>query len=147
VSSSGISWAVCKSAPCTRQITTPAPNHSVFYRPDALPAAQPTASKHWRPNRNMLMDKKLTPIFHSYHLAYWCCQYIWQSQQISYPRQPNAMKTSTNKQDNNARRIVMACHDGVCTAYHFDQPHSSTKQRWTPISLYCTLHRVYISHS
>jgi len=28
--------------------TTPAPHHSVFYRPDALPAAQPTASKHWR---------------------------------------------------------------------------------------------------
>ena len=26
--------------------TTPAPHHSVFYRPDALPAAQPTASKH-----------------------------------------------------------------------------------------------------
>jgi len=22
--------------------------HSIFYRPDALPAAQPTASKHWR---------------------------------------------------------------------------------------------------
>ena len=30
-----------------RQVTTPAPHHSVFYRPDALPAAQPTASKHW----------------------------------------------------------------------------------------------------
>ena len=27
-------------------ITTPAPHHSVFYMPDALPAAQPTASKH-----------------------------------------------------------------------------------------------------
>jgi len=26
--------------------TTPAPRHSVFYRPDALPATQPTASKH-----------------------------------------------------------------------------------------------------
>ena len=39
---------ICKSAPCSRQITTPAPHHSVFYRPDALPAAQPTASKHWR---------------------------------------------------------------------------------------------------
>ena len=25
----------------------PAPHHSVFYRPDALPATQPTASKHW----------------------------------------------------------------------------------------------------
>jgi len=26
--------------------TMPAPHHSVFYRPDALPAAQPTVSKH-----------------------------------------------------------------------------------------------------
>ena len=47
-SGSGISWAICKSAPRSRQLTTPAPHHSVFYRPDALPAAQPTASKHWR---------------------------------------------------------------------------------------------------
>ena len=46
VSGSGISWAICKSSPPSRQITTPAPHHSVFYRPDALPAAQPTASKH-----------------------------------------------------------------------------------------------------
>ena len=46
VRGSGISWAVCKSAPRSRQINTPAPHHSVFYRPDALPAAQPTASKH-----------------------------------------------------------------------------------------------------
>ena len=29
-----------------RQITTPAPHHSSFYGPDALPATQPTASKH-----------------------------------------------------------------------------------------------------
>ena len=27
-------------------LLVPAPHHSVFYRPDALPAAQPTASKH-----------------------------------------------------------------------------------------------------
>ena len=46
VSGSGISWAICKSAPCSRQTTMPAPHQSVFYRPDALPAAQPTASKH-----------------------------------------------------------------------------------------------------
>ena len=33
-----------KSAPrCSGQITTPAPHHSTFYKPDALPAAQPTA--------------------------------------------------------------------------------------------------------
>ena len=30
VSGSGISWAVCKPAPRSRQITTPAPHHSVF---------------------------------------------------------------------------------------------------------------------
>ena len=36
------------SAPRSKQITMPAPHCSVFYRPDALPAAQPTASKHWR---------------------------------------------------------------------------------------------------
>jgi len=58
---SGISWAICKSAPRSRQITVPAPHHSVFYRPDALPAAQPTASKHWRPvctsdNKSIYLD-------------------------------------------------------------------------------------------
>ena len=47
VSGSGISWAICKCAPRSRQITTPVSHHSVFYRPDALPAAEPTASKHW----------------------------------------------------------------------------------------------------
>ena len=47
VSGSGISLAICKSAPRSRQITMPAPRCSVFYRPDALPAAQPTVSKHW----------------------------------------------------------------------------------------------------
>jgi len=48
VSGRGINWAICKSAPRSRQITTPALHHSVFYRSDALPAAQPTASKYWR---------------------------------------------------------------------------------------------------
>jgi len=48
VSSSGIRWAICKSAPRSRQITAPAPHRSVFYRPDALPVAQPTVSRRWR---------------------------------------------------------------------------------------------------
>jgi len=48
---SGISWTICKqSAPRSRQITTQTPHHSVFYRPDALPDAQPTVSKHRRHN-------------------------------------------------------------------------------------------------
>jgi len=37
MSGSGISWAICKSAPHPRHITTPASHHSGFYRPDALP--------------------------------------------------------------------------------------------------------------
>ena len=49
---SGISWTMCKSfAPRSRQITMPVSQHSVFCRLDALPAIQPTASKHWRPQR------------------------------------------------------------------------------------------------
>ena len=39
---------ISKFAPRSRQITMPAPHHSVFYRPDALHANQPTVSKHWR---------------------------------------------------------------------------------------------------
>jgi len=46
VSGSGISWATRKSAPRPTHISTSAFHHSVFYRPDAHPAAQPTASKH-----------------------------------------------------------------------------------------------------
>jgi len=46
VSSSGISWTMCKSAPLPRHITMPASHHSVFYRPDDLSAAEPTASEH-----------------------------------------------------------------------------------------------------
>ena len=49
------SWAICKSARHSRQITTPATHHSVFYRPDALPVAQPTASKHWRQVLNSIV--------------------------------------------------------------------------------------------
>jgi len=57
VSGSCISWAICKSAPRSRQITMPAPNHSVFYRPDALPATQPTVSKHSRQQYQIIKSK------------------------------------------------------------------------------------------
>jgi len=44
---SGISWTICKSfVPHSRQITMPAPHHSIFYGPDALPDAQSTVPKH-----------------------------------------------------------------------------------------------------
>ena len=42
VSGSGISWAICKSAPHSRQITMPAPHHSLFigWMPFLLPNQQ-----------------------------------------------------------------------------------------------------------
>ena len=61
VSGSSISWVICKPAPCSRQITMPAPHHSVFYRPDAIPNAQPTVSKHWRQSKPVSeYNKKLS---------------------------------------------------------------------------------------
>jgi len=45
VSGSGISWDICKSAPRCRHNHASTPPLS-FYRLDALPATQPTASKH-----------------------------------------------------------------------------------------------------
>jgi len=74
---SGISWAICKYALRSRQITMPAPNHSVLYRLDALPAAQPTASKHWRhcPGRRGHFMGVFVVLHssrqHSLHLSHW----------------------------------------------------------------------------
>jgi len=43
VSGSGISWAICKSAPRSRLITMPAPNHSSFLQA-GCPSCRPTNS-------------------------------------------------------------------------------------------------------
>jgi len=48
VSGSGISWVICKSAPHSRQITMPAPHHSVFFTgrmPFLLPNQQCQSTK------------------------------------------------------------------------------------------------------
>ena len=43
VSGSGISWTICQSAPRSRQITMPAPHHSVFLQ-TGCPSCRPTNS-------------------------------------------------------------------------------------------------------
>ena len=43
VSGSEIRWAICKSAPCSRQITMPAPHRSVFLQA-GCPSCHPTNS-------------------------------------------------------------------------------------------------------
>ena len=66
VSGSGIRWAICKSAPRSRQITMPATHRSLFYRPDALPVAQPTVSKHWRQATGALLNTHKQTRRHEY---------------------------------------------------------------------------------
>jgi len=67
MSVSGISWAISKSVPRPRQVTMPASHHSVFYRPDAFPATQPTASKNSTITSNI---KKNPAKFNSKHHLY-----------------------------------------------------------------------------
>ena len=76
VSGSGISWAICKSAPRSRQTTMPAHHHSVFYRPDALPATQPTASKHWRKCSSLANFVIVVIIIKQYLMCLWWCKLV-----------------------------------------------------------------------
>jgi len=60
--SSGISWTICKqSAPRSRQINTPTPHH--FFRPDALPNAQPKVSALTAQNYKVMYKNNKLMIF------------------------------------------------------------------------------------
>ena len=61
VSGSGISWAICKSAPSSRQITMPAPHHSCFLQA-GCPSCSPTNSiKALKANSYAMHTIKITP--------------------------------------------------------------------------------------
>ena len=72
VSASGISWAICKSAHRSRQITTPAAHHSVFLQA-GCPSCHPTNSvkalkaKHYHILSNStIYIHCITPISHNF---------------------------------------------------------------------------------
>jgi len=71
-----ISWAICKSEPRSRPIATPAPHHLVVYRPDALPATQPMASKHWRQStisiQTIVIPHESDPKWHPNWFSHFC---------------------------------------------------------------------------
>ena len=56
--------APVKSSPPTNQ-------HPVFYRPDALPVAQPTVSKHWRENYHIPWTCSPQPHLGFFQLCLW----------------------------------------------------------------------------
>ena len=65
VSGSGISWAICKSAPRSRQITISAPHHSVFLQygcPSCRPTYSVKALKAWLINRNNVVAMMIMKI-------------------------------------------------------------------------------------
>jgi len=86
-SGSGISWATCRSAPLqTGNHASTSPLS--FFRLDALPATQTTASKHWRQTVLTILfaSKLLTTVFlekvvYSYSVwaFYTCIVQVWQS--------------------------------------------------------------------
>ena len=69
VSGSGISWAICKSAPRYRQITTPASHHSVFLQA-GCPSCRPTNSVKAMKATNRSVSKKMGSVCNFYQLGW-----------------------------------------------------------------------------
>jgi len=80
VSSSGISWTICMSAPRSRQITTPAPHHSDFLQA-GCPSCRPTNSvKAVNVQKKYMKKTDRKPITQT-HVEYVCmCWVQWSSQ-------------------------------------------------------------------
>ena len=57
---------VCTSLQTDNHANTPP---LVFYRPGALPAAQPTASKHWRHGKLLTANKLLLLLLHLFNVS------------------------------------------------------------------------------
>jgi len=75
VSGTGISWAICKSAPCYRKITMPAAHHSVFLQA-GCPSCRPTNSvKALKANssNSIIYDQTVQKNMQQYRmLLTWC---------------------------------------------------------------------------
>ena len=65
---------VCTSLQADNHASTPLPS---FFRPDALPATQPTVSKHWRQNNNKPSVRWKSVASHK--LVKWRFQMVWAS--------------------------------------------------------------------
>ena len=66
VSGSGISWAICKSAPCSWQITTPASHHSVFLQAGCPSCRTTNSIKALKGRRRYVQCNKNRPTCENY---------------------------------------------------------------------------------
>ena len=62
----------------------PTPRPSVFYRPDTLPAAQPTASKHW--------SQELTDFTTIVDIPSWILQVWYSAEEVGPKRQRDSRR-------------------------------------------------------
>ena len=145
MSGSGINWAVCKSAPCSRQTTTPASHHSVFYRPDALPATKPTASKHWK----LFNVQKFKNVWINTQLT--ITALLWNTQDSSKPGNSQLLlltnlyrmgcctfsvhHTDAAVQDTRSSAITEGPRDVLCQLKSCQLPRNSAEKSWTKYQL------------
>jgi len=120
---SGISWTIRKqSAPRSRQITTPTPHHSFYYRPDALPDAQPTASNNSEKYLTLLRNKQMTLSCSEYFEQYFFCFSFTSNITLTKTRQyaPRQWQFDGGKNRGGSKSIRGQVRS----------PHSSGSRRW-----------------
>ena len=131
-----ISWAIRISAPRSRQITTPAPHRSVFYGPDALPVAQPTASKHRRRGRMRVRYKNRSGYWNLSNERY-SSLYLWNlnsknalsTLHIRWTRDMLAVAVKSQK----ASHMRSLFYYVNSSKWSYDDRNSTARVQWPPV--------------
>ena len=133
VSGSGISWAICKFAPRSRQITTPAPHHSVFLQA-GCPSCCPTNSvKALKAKGTLTQNKSVFSYLCTVPIAArHCCS----SQSMSPTRQTHS--------NNPPHAAAAGERDRQTDTTPFHRPCSAHHTVWAVPINYCSIN-IYIS--
>ena len=106
VSGSRISWAICKSAPHSRQITMPAPHHSVFLQA-GCPSCRPTNSvKSLKAHSTVYYDLLTDQWEHKWNLPHPFLQVSTPSLLVSWSDHDSATNDNTQHLSINHTSVV-----------------------------------------
>ena len=127
VSGSGISWTICKSAPRSRQITTPATHHSDFLQA-GCPSCCPTNSiKALKYNKSRTNWRNVCPITQSTHAAAAGLMLCAQQQE---PSVDSCTADTKQEQQVNAGSATLSVYVGSWTQTSVD-----TREDWSSASV------------
>ena len=136
VSGSGISWTICKSAPRSRQITTPAPHHSDFLQA-GCPSCRPTNSiKALKYNKSRTNWRNVCPITQSTHAAAAGLMLCAQQQE---PSVDSCTADTKQEQRVNAGSATLSVYVGSWTQTSVDTERTGRQLLWSIILLLPTL--------